>query len=97
MGTKVWQYVSICIGRDARGRDFEIRGGKTYFYRSFDPIEEFTRNWTPTTKSQSICKMEGNDKTTYNISLGYLQQEGVMKFNSDQYDRYTAKRHYNKH
>lgn len=76
------------LGEMQEGRDFEIRGGKTYFYRSFDPIEEFTRNWTPQ-QNHNLSVNGGNDKTTYNISLGYLQQEGVMKFNSDQYDRYT--------
>ncbi|MEZ5004936.1 MAG: hypothetical protein R2738_00980 [Bacteroides graminisolvens] len=55
------------LGEMQEGRDFEIRGGKTYFYRSFDPIEEFTRNWTPQ-QNHNLSVNGGNDKTTYNIS-----------------------------
>lgn len=76
------------LGEMMEGRDFEIRDGKTYFYRSFDPVEEFAKKWTPQ-QNHNLSVTGGNDKTTYNISLGYLKQEGVMKFNSDQYDRYN--------
>ena len=71
-----------------QGRDFEIVGGSTYFYRSFDPIKEFTRKWTPQ-QNHNLSVTGGSKKTTYNISLSYLTQSGVMKYNSDKYDRYT--------
>ncbi|WP_071147382.1 SusC/RagA family TonB-linked outer membrane protein [Bacteroides ihuae] len=76
------------LGEMLEGRDFEIRGGKTFFYRSFDPIKEFTKDWTPQ-QNHNLSVTGGNDKTTYNIGLGYLNQTGVMKFNSDKYNRYT--------
>ena len=76
------------LGEMKEGRDFEIIGGKTYFYRSFDPIEMFTRKWTPQ-QQHNISISGGSDKTTFNIGLGYLNQKGVMKFNTDNFDRFT--------
>ena len=76
------------LGEMQEGRDFEIKDGKTYFYRSFDPINEFTRDWTPQ-QNHNLSVTGGSEKTTYNISLGYLRQNGVMKFNADKYDRYN--------
>ena len=76
------------LGEMQLGRDFEIRGGKTYFYRSFNPVEEFTKDWTPQ-QNHNLSVSGGSDKTTFNISLGYLNQSGVMKFNTDEYDRYN--------
>ena len=76
------------LGDMQAGRDFEVRNGKTYFFRSFDPIKEFTRKWTPQ-QNHNLSVTGGNRTTTYNISLSYLSQKGVMKFNTDKYDRYT--------
>ncbi len=76
------------LGEMKEGRDFEIKNGKTYFYRSFDAVKEFTRKWTPQ-QNHNLSVTGGNDRTTYNISLGYLNQKGMMKFNTDLYDRYT--------
>ncbi|MGI6814785.1 SusC/RagA family TonB-linked outer membrane protein [Bacteroides sp. KG123] len=76
------------LGDMQEGRDFEIKDGKTYFYRSFDPVKKFTKKWTPQ-QNHNLSVTGGNDKTTYNVSLGLLKQEGVMKFNEDKYERYT--------
>lgn len=76
------------LGDMKEGRDFEILNGKTYFYRSFDPVSEFTRKWTPQ-QNHNLSITGGNRRTTYNISLSYLDQKGVMKFNTDKFDRYT--------
>ncbi|MCH4018023.1 MAG: TonB-dependent receptor [Prevotella sp.] len=76
------------LGELQEGRDFEIVNGKTYFYRSFDPIKEFTRKWTPQ-QNHNLSITGGSKKTTYNISMSYLTQKGIMKINTDQYDRYT--------
>lgn len=76
------------LGEMKEGRDFEILNGKTYFYRSFDAMDEFTRKWTPQ-QNHNLSVTGGNKKTTYNISLSYLDQKGVFKFNTDKYKRYT--------
>lgn len=76
------------LGEMKAGRDFEILNGKTYFYRSFDPIKEFTRKWTPQ-QNHNLSVTGGNRRTSYNISLSYLDQKGIMKFNTDKYSRYT--------
>ena len=76
------------LGDIQLGRDVEIINGKTYWYRPFDAVDEFTKKWTPQ-QNHNLSVTGGSDKTTFNISLGYMKQEGVMTFNTDQYDRYT--------
>lgn len=76
------------LGEMQEGRDFEIKDGHTYFYRSFDPIEMFTRKWTPQ-QNHNVSIVGGNKNTTYNLSGSYLTQKGVMKHNTDEYSRYT--------
>lgn len=76
------------LGEMQLGRDFEQIGGKWYWYREFDPVDMFLRDWTPQQK-HNISIAGGSDKTTYNVSLGYLDQHGVIKVNPDKYQRYT--------
>lgn len=76
------------LGEMQLGRDFEERGGKYYFYRQFDPLDMFMKDWTPQQK-HNLSVSGGSDKTTYNISLGYLNQQGILKVNTDEYDRYN--------
>ena len=76
------------LGEMQLGRDFEQIGGKWYWYRSFDPLDMFLRDWTPQQK-HNLSISGGSDKTTYNISMGYLDQNGIIKVNPDEYKRYT--------
>lgn len=76
------------LGEMQLGRDFEQIGGKWYWYRGFDPIDMFLRDWTPQQK-HNLSISGGSDKTTYNIGMGYLDQNGVIKVNPDEYKRYT--------
>lgn len=76
------------LGEMMLGRDFENRGGSYYFYREFDPVKEFTRKWTPQ-QNHNVSIRGGGQQTSYNLSLAYLNQTGVMKFNSDKYDRFN--------
>lgn len=71
------------------GRDYEIRNGNLYFYRSWDPLKMYMRDWSPQQK-HDISISGGSEKTTYNIGLGYLGEKGVLKVNPDEFDRYNA-------
>lgn len=68
------------------GRDFEIRDGRLFFYRSWDPRELFMREWTPQQK-HDLSVSGGTDKTTYYLGVGYLAQTGVLKVNPDEFNR----------
>ena len=76
------------LGEMQMGRDMEFRGGRLYFYRSFDPIEEFSKKWTPQQK-HDFSVSGGTKKSSYNIGLGFINQSGIMKFNTDTYERYN--------
>lgn len=71
------------------GRDFEIRDGRLFFYRPWDAQELFVREWTPQVK-HDLSISGGSENTNYYLGLGYLGQEGVLKANPDQYDRYNV-------
>lgn len=71
------------------GRDYELRNGGLYFYRPWDPLKLYMRNWTPQQK-HDLSITGGSANTTYNIGLGYLGQNGVLKVNPDEFDRYNA-------
>lgn len=72
-----------------QGRDFEIRGGKLYFYRPWKVADMYLRDWTPQ-QTHDVSMSGGNDKTTYYLGLGYLGQKGVLKVNPDEFNRYNA-------
>lgn len=77
------------LGEMQLGRDFEFRDGRTFFYRPFDPLEMFTKKWTPQ-QNHDFSISGGGQRTTYNIGLGYLNQSGVMKINTDKFERYNV-------
>lgn len=71
------------------GRDFDVIDGKMYFYRSFDAPDMFIKkNSFQQNHNLSLSGSSGN--TSYNLSLGYLGSEGIIKVNTDQYDRYNV-------
>ena len=78
------------FGREMElGRDFEFRDGGMFFYRTWDWYDEYIKNWSPQ-QTHNISINGGNGKTNYNVALGYLGQEGMMKVGSDEYKRYNA-------
>ncbi|RAI99444.1 TonB-linked SusC/RagA family outer membrane protein [Chitinophaga skermanii] len=84
------QYGGKDLGDDmVYGRDYEVVGGKLYFYRSWDAGDKFMKKWTPQQK-HDLSFSGGNEKTAYNVNLGYLNQQGVLKANQDSYERYNA-------
>jgi len=70
------------------GRDFELRGGKLFFYRPWDAADKYMKKWTPQ-QNHNLSVSGGSEKTSYNIGLGYLNQNGVLKVNPDEFNRYN--------
>ncbi|WP_198673883.1 TonB-dependent receptor [Chitinophaga alhagiae] len=71
------------------GRDLEIRDGKLFFYRPWDVAEEYMKKNTMMQK-HDLSFTGGTEKTTFHVGLGYLNQNGVLKFKTDKFDRYNA-------
>lgn len=71
------------------GRDFYFRDGGMYFIRPSDWYGKYVRSWAPQ-MNHTLAIAGGNGKTNYNISLGYLGQEGMMKINSDNFKRFNG-------
>lgn len=72
-----------------QGRDFDWDGTGMHMYRTWDWYDMYVKDWMPQ-QSHNISLNGGNGKTNYDISLGYLHQEGLTKVNSDQYTRYNG-------
>lgn len=70
------------------GRDFEIRNRNLYFYRPWDAQKKFFRNSAPQ-QNHNLTFSGGNDKTSYSLGLGLLSQQGVLKANPDEFNRYN--------
>ncbi len=71
-----------------RGRDFEMYVGYMEGYRDWDVQKLFFSQWTPQT-SHNLSVNGGSQNTSYNISLGTLDQTGIFKPKPDSYDRYN--------
>ncbi len=89
---KAWrdQYGGQDLGDEmVMGRDFEIRDGKLFFYRTWDPYEKYLREWAPQ-QTHNLNFSGGSDKLGYSLGLGYLNQQGVLKVNPDEFSRVNA-------
>lgn len=89
--TRAWeqQYGNQNLGPEmVKGRDFDIIGGKLYFYRSWDPSSLFLKKETPQ-QTHNLGISGGSEKINYDLGLGYLNQAGVLKVNPDEFKRYT--------
>ena len=83
------QYGGQDLGDDmVKGRDWDIIGGKLFFYRSWQPDKMYMKDWTLMQK-HDINVTGGSEKTSYNLGLGYMNQGGVLKVNPDKFDRYN--------
>ncbi|MDR0995868.1 MAG: TonB-dependent receptor [Tannerella sp.] len=71
------------------GRDFAYDGSGMHYYRTWDWYDMAVRNWSPQ-ENHTLSVNGGNGKTNYNVSLGYLMQNGMWKVNSDNYNRYNG-------
>jgi TonB-linked SusC/RagA family outer membrane protein len=70
------------------GRDYEVKDGFLYFHRTWDAADMFMKDWTPQ-QTHNLSVNGGSEKTNYNIGLGYMNQEGVLKVNPDEHSRYN--------
>ena len=73
------------------GRDWYVNeDGRNIGLRTFDPYDYMIREWAPTNQ-HNISVSGKSGKTTYNIGLGYLHQNGMMKpAKHDDFTRYNA-------
>lgn len=72
-----------------KGRDFEIRDGKLFFYRPWDPRKLLVEKYAPLQK-HDFSISGGSENTNYYLGLGYLHQDGVYKVNMDSYERFNV-------
>jgi TonB-linked SusC/RagA family outer membrane protein len=90
---KMREWESLYGGQDlgdemVMGRDFEVRGGKLFFYRPWDAGEKYLKKWTPQ-QNHNLSVSGGSEKTSYNLGLGYMDQAGALKVNPDEFSRYN--------
>ncbi|SDR91464.1 SusC/RagA family TonB-linked outer membrane protein [Christiangramia echinicola] len=90
---KMYEWEELYGGQDlgmemVEGRDYEIRDGRLFFYRPWDPRELFIKEWAPQQK-HDLSVSGGSENTNYYLGLGYLNQGGVYKANPDEYERYN--------
>lgn len=73
------------------GRDWYFDGTNKFGYRLFDGVKAMIRDWAPS--SQHNLSVNGKSgKTSYNIGLGLLNQDGMMRAaKHDDFRRYNAK------
>jgi TonB-linked SusC/RagA family outer membrane protein len=76
------------LGRElVEGRDFDYRAsGGAYFYRPWDIYDIYYKDWTPQ-QNHNLSVSGGNARTQYNISVGYMNQEGTLKLFHDFFKR----------
>lgn len=73
------------------GRDWYVdNNNRKIFIRPYDPYDYMIRDWAPSmTHNLSVNGKSG--KTAFNIGLGYLDQNGLIKpAKNDDYRRYNA-------
>lgn len=89
---KEWNrvYGGMNLGQEmVLGRDFEIIDNKMFFYRSFDAPGEYIKN-DAFQQTHNLSVNGTVSKTAYNFSLGYLGEDGVIKVNTDKFERYSV-------
>lgn len=72
-----------------KGRDFDEIGGKMYFYRSFDAPALFIKDHS-FMQNHNISANGSSGKSSYNLNLGFLGQQGILKVKTDSFNRYNA-------
>ncbi|MBL7972777.1 MAG: SusC/RagA family TonB-linked outer membrane protein, partial [Prolixibacteraceae bacterium] len=92
---KVWQekYGSVVRPNDPMlyGRDWYVdANNRKIGLRTYDPYDYMVKEWTPT-QTHNLSLNGRSGKTDYNVSLGYLDQTGLIKpAKKDDFQRYNA-------
>lgn len=72
------------------GRDWYFDGVNKYGYRIYDGAKAMINEWTPS-QNHNLSVNGKSGKTAYNIGLGFLKQEGLLKpAKHDDYKRHNA-------
>lgn len=82
---KMKEYINNPIPENA----YYMDGNAIIWVANMNPYDIAIRDWTPTQK-HNLNFSGGTDKIAYFMSLGYQDQEGMYKINTDQYKRYNA-------
>ncbi|WP_129715382.1 TonB-dependent receptor [Pedobacter sp. SYP-B3415] len=70
------------------GQDFDYQDGRVYFYKVWDPKKEMLKDFT-TQNNHNIRVQGGSDKIGYYLSAGYANDNGIMKLNPDEVNKYN--------
>lgn len=65
------------------GEDFDVIGGRLYFYRVWDPHEEMLKNNSIQSYHNLSAQGSLGEKSSFIVSLGLSEQEGVMQINTE--------------
>ncbi|MDR1980198.1 MAG: TonB-dependent receptor [Tannerellaceae bacterium] len=68
---------------------YYMSGTSIMWVANMNPYKTVVRNWTPMQK-HNLSFSGGSERVTYYLSLGYQEQEGMYKINTDEYKRYNA-------
>jgi len=72
------------------GRDWFSDGTYKYGLRTYDPYDYLIREWAPT-QNHNVSISGRTGKTSYNVGLNYLDQNGMNKAaEKDQFTRYSG-------
>lgn len=85
-GGKKAGYREMVLGEDF---DMDPNTGIGQYYADWDVVGIMYRNWKPS-QSHNISVQGTSGKTSYYLSLGYNENEGIMKFNPDKMNKWTV-------
>ena len=73
------------------GRDWYVNANNLKIgLRPFDPYKIMVKEWTPT-QTHNLAVNGKSGRTTYNMSFGFLDQQGMMKTaKKDKFERYNG-------
>jgi TonB-linked SusC/RagA family outer membrane protein len=86
------QYAATRNGNDHNmilGEDFDVIGGKEYFYRVWDPHKEMLKPNSSQKFHNFSAQGSLGEKSSFIVSLGVSDQDGLMKINTETNKRYT--------